>query len=97
MPHHTTVEEAAEIYYEEYLRLFKINRTLNEDLIEAFEARNQLAEVYNHLRVSSTSCSEKKHNLMMESAANAGSLMKSEETSHVLLKIVIRAMDRRDP
>lgn len=43
IPHQTTLTEAAQIYYQEYRKLFQRNRLLNSDLIEAFEDRNKLA------------------------------------------------------
>lgn len=51
IPSHTPIQEAAQIYFHEYMKLFQQNRQLNSDLIETFEDRNRLAEKYNELKV----------------------------------------------
>ena len=50
-PAYSSIHEAAEIYYKEYLKLYTENRVLNYDLISTIEERNIMADKYNHIKV----------------------------------------------
>ena len=48
----SSIQEAADIYYREYNKLFLQNQEINNKLIEVISDRNNLADKFNHLKVT---------------------------------------------
>lgn len=52
LPAYASLQDAAKIYHREYARLFRLNQTLNNDLVDTISRRNELAEHYNQIKVT---------------------------------------------
>ena len=48
---HSTISDALELYYNEYVRLFRLNQVLNDDLASILLERNSLADQFNQIKV----------------------------------------------
>lgn len=48
---HSTISDALELYYNEYVRLFKQNQILNDELASILLERNNLADQFNQIKV----------------------------------------------
>lgn len=51
IPYTASIQEALDIYYKQYQRLFAQNQALNDDLTSVLSERNILTEQYNRIKV----------------------------------------------
>jgi hypothetical protein len=52
LPADCSIEEASHIHFKDYCKLFQVNQTLNNDLVDAISDRNLLADKYNQIKVN---------------------------------------------